>query len=68
MSEQTPAGQTVLIDKCGVVQLTSLSVRTIERMISKGRFPPPLALGGKRMWHRAKLEAWLAQGCRNRSP
>jgi hypothetical protein len=36
--------------------------RPIERLVSQGRFIPPLRLGRKMMWHREKFTAWLANG------
>ncbi len=51
-----------LIDVREVATLTTLSVRTIERLVATGRFPPPTRLGRKRLWPREKLHAWIAGG------
>ena len=60
--DQFTAEQPLLIDKQQVAGMTSLSVRTIERLVSQGRFMPPIRLGRKMMWHREKFTAWLANG------
>ena len=62
MTGRISAEHPVLIDKHQVAGMTSLSVRTIERLVSTGRFPPPMRLGRRRLWHRQKLDAWLADG------
>ena len=53
----------ILVDIRQVARMTCLSVRTLERLVSTGRFPPPVRLGRKRLWQRARLEQWLADGC-----
>jgi predicted DNA-binding transcriptional regulator AlpA len=60
--DRITAEQPLLIDKRQVAAMTSLSVRTIERLVSQGRFMPPIRLGRKMMWHREKFIAWLANG------
>ena len=58
----TEVDHPILVDKRDVARMTTLSVRTIDRLVSTGRFPPPLRLGRKSLWHRGKLEVWLAGG------
>ena len=53
----------LLIGKEHVARMTSLSVRTIERLVSTGQFPRPVRLGRRRLWDRQKLEQWIADGC-----
>jgi len=60
--DRITAEQPLLIDKHQVADMTSLSVRTIERLISQGRFMKPIRLGRKMMWHREKFIAWLVNG------
>jgi len=60
--DRIAAEQSLLIDKQQVAEMTSLSVRTIERLVSQGRFMTPIRLGRKMMWHREKFIAWLVNG------
>lgn len=36
-----------------------LSEAALDREVSDGRLPPPIILGGKLHWHRAKIDAAL---------
>jgi excisionase family DNA binding protein len=53
----------LLVDGQETARITSLSLRTIERLVSMGRFPRPVRLGRRRLWDRRKLEEWVAAGC-----
>ena len=53
----------LLVDGQETARITSLSLRTIERLVSMGRFPRPIRLGRRRLWDRRKLEEWVAAGC-----
>jgi len=53
----------LLIGVAEAARLTALSVRTVWRLSSCGRFPPPLRIGGRRLWNRRKLEQWVDAGC-----
>ena len=53
-----------LITKGEVARMTSVSARTIERLVSMGQFPQPVRLGRKSLWNRQKLQAWIADGCK----
>jgi predicted DNA-binding transcriptional regulator AlpA len=46
-----------------VAQLAQLPVRTIRHRCALGVFPPPVAFGRSKRWHRETLERWFAQGC-----
>lgn len=39
--------------------MVSMSVDTFNRRVDDGTFPKPVVLGGKRLWHRAKLSEAL---------
>jgi|GEM_PF-5581114 len=60
--DRITAEKPLLIDKQQVADMTSMSVRTIERLVSQGRFMTPIRLGRKMMWHREKFIAWLVNG------
>jgi predicted DNA-binding transcriptional regulator AlpA len=43
--------------------LVGISVRTLERLASAGKFPRPDAHAGKcPLWTRSTLEAWISRG------
>lgn len=43
-----------------VIRISALSRSTIYRRIAEGRFPPPMALGGRASgWPREELQAWI---------
>lgn len=39
--------------------MVSMSVDTFNRRVDDGTFPPPVIIGGKRLWHRARLSEAL---------
>lgn len=39
--------------------MVSMSVDTFNRRVDEGVFPQPVVIGGKRLWHRAKLSEAL---------
>jgi predicted DNA-binding transcriptional regulator AlpA len=53
----------LLVDGQETARITSLSLRTIERLVSMDRFPKPVRLGRRRLWDRRKLQEWVAAGC-----
>lgn len=56
-------GRTQAISILEVIQRTSLSRSTIERMIRDGRFPKPIRLSvNRRGWLESDVEQWL-KGC-----
>lgn len=54
----------LLIDKAEAARLTSLSPRTVDRFVSCGKFPPPLRVGGRRLWNRQAIIEWVNDGCK----
>jgi excisionase family DNA binding protein len=47
-----------------VASETRLGTRTVWRLVSKGAFPAPIALGGATRWRRQEIEDFL----RSKSP
>jgi len=66
MSETNPPAasiEPVLLRVEQVAQLAQIPVRTVRHRVALGMFPPPMAFGRSKRWHRPTLEAWFAQGC-----
>jgi excisionase family DNA binding protein len=56
----------LLLDVRTVARLLNVSVRTIHRLKATGEMPAPVRLGGRVLWRRAELLAWLEVGCPSR--
>ena len=54
-----PAG----IGPADAAKLVGMSRSTFDTFVAAGLVPPPAAVGGKRIYCRAMLEAWVAHGC-----
>ena len=63
-----PQADTLLLDKTEAARLTGISTRSIDRLVSCGKFPPPIHLGGRVLWNRRALEEWVAAGCPETKP
>ncbi len=49
--------------KRSAAKLVGISVRTLERLLSAGKFPRPIAHAGRcPLWTKETLIQWLAQG------
>ncbi len=49
--------------KATAAESLGISVRTLERLASAGKFPRPDAHAGRcPLWKRSTLEAWIARG------
>jgi excisionase family DNA binding protein len=59
LSHRTFSPRIKLLDIRQVAEATTLSQRTIERMVADGEFPKPQAGIGKRMWRESTLVAWM---------
>lgn len=61
-TNQLPLEQRILIDLLTAANLSSVSCRTMKRI---GQDHPELTvtLNRRRLFHQAKLRAWLAAGC-----
>lgn len=53
----------LLIDVHAVAALLGCSPRHVWRMADIGKMPRPLAIGALRRWDRARIEAWVHEGC-----
>jgi predicted DNA-binding transcriptional regulator AlpA len=47
-------------------RLLSIVPSTLWSWHSAGKLPAPIRLGGRTLWRRAELEAWVAAGCPSR--
>lgn len=46
-----------------VAGLCSCSPRHVYRLSDSGKMPPPVRLGSLVRWSRARIAAWIADGC-----
>jgi predicted DNA-binding transcriptional regulator AlpA len=53
----------MLVDKRFAARLTGISERSIDRLVSCGKFIRPTRIGGRVMFHRRRLEEWVEHGC-----
>ncbi|MCI0331943.1 MAG: helix-turn-helix domain-containing protein [Planctomycetes bacterium] len=53
----------LLLSASDVANLLSVSTRTLWRLLSSGRLPQPVAVGGSKRWRREEIVAWVAAGC-----
>jgi excisionase family DNA binding protein len=44
-----------------VAELVRFSTQTLRKFVKEGRFPQPVRLGRKLLWHVATVEAFLRQ-------
>ena len=58
-----PGGPSLLIGIRPLSALLSRSIASLERDQAAGRLPPPVRIGGSRLWRRAEIEAWVKAGC-----
>ena len=67
MAENTAVGPVppapLLVPKSEVERLTGISQRSIDRLVSAGKFLKPIRLGGRVMWNRECLSEWVRNGC-----
>ena len=53
----------LLIPAERVAELLGISKRTLWRLLSAGRLPEPVRLGGVVRWNQGELQDWIEQGC-----
>jgi excisionase family DNA binding protein len=58
-----PAEPPLLITAAETARLLSISTRTLWRLLSAGRVPRPVRLGGAVRWRLAEVQTWTAEGC-----
>jgi predicted DNA-binding transcriptional regulator AlpA len=62
-TQTIPQSDTLLVDKREAARLTGISTRSIDRLVSCGKFLPPVRLGGRTLWNRRALEIFAESGC-----
>ena len=60
----TVLDESTFVTKPKAAEMIGVSVRTLERLVSKGQFPPPLRFGRRRRWVRTALVRWIEGGCK----
>lgn len=53
----------LLITAAEVAHLLNVSTRTLWRLLSAGRVPRPVRLGGTVRWRLDEVRNWIAEGC-----
>ena len=53
----------LLVGKAEAARLTGVSARSVDRLVSCGKFLPPVRLGGRVLWSNQALAQWVAAGC-----
>lgn len=43
----------------GIAEYYGVSVRTVQRWVCSGEFPPPFKLGRKRLWIPEQVREWM---------
>ncbi len=64
--DQVSTGQQMemqLLSAERLAALLDISVRTLWRLRSAGKLPPPVRLGGSIRWNAAEIRAWIEAGC-----
>jgi prophage regulatory protein len=59
-----PTFESELIRAAEAAHLCGVAKRTWWRLVSSGRAPAPIRLGGSVRWRRAELSDWIAGGCK----
>ena len=55
-----------LITADDLAKMLKLSERTLWRLLSGGKIPEPVRIGGSTRWRLAEVQEWIAQGCPTR--
>lgn len=57
----------ILVGAETAAAMCEVSVRTWRRLVSAGKVPRPVCIGGRiKRWNREELEGWIAAGCPSR--
>ena len=51
----------LLLNVQDVATLLGIGTRTVWRLAGCGEIPAPIAIGGRRLWHRPTLEAFISE-------
>ena len=55
-----------LITKQELAQCLGCSDRTLQRMVERFEIPPPMTLGGRKVWIMGKVRAWFTDAAERR--
>ncbi len=55
-----------LITKQELAQCLGCSDRTLQRMVERFEIPPPMTLGGRKVWIIGKVRAWFTDAAERR--
>jgi predicted DNA-binding transcriptional regulator AlpA len=58
-----PAEGQLLLKDSDVAELLSVSVRSVWRLNSSHRMPPPIRLAGNVRWRLSDIKEWVDVGC-----
>jgi predicted DNA-binding transcriptional regulator AlpA len=61
MSELIQFGESQLLSVRETAHCLGVSRRTLERIVSRGQFPPPLKIGAKSLYTAADIESHIAK-------
>ncbi|MHB8863461.1 MAG: helix-turn-helix transcriptional regulator [Pirellulaceae bacterium] len=53
----------LLISAPELAKILGISARSVWRLLSAGKLPAPVRLGGAVRWRRSDVLAWIEQGC-----
>ena len=56
----------LLVGRIDSARLCGVSPASWDRLTSAGKTPASLRLGGRVLWRRCDLDAWIALGCPDR--
>ena len=63
MTDAIPKQSCVLASCKTLAKILSLSPRTIWRLLSAGKLPKPVSLGGSKRWRTSDINLFLACDC-----
>ena len=53
----------ILLKAADVAERLSVSPRTVARLNSSGRMPPPVRVGGSVRWRESDISQWIELNC-----
>jgi excisionase family DNA binding protein len=56
-------GEPLLVTASQIATLMQISTRTLWRLLSGGKIPEPLRIGGAVRWRLDDVKSWIAAGC-----
>ena len=59
----TQASEPLLISAEQVASILNVSTRTLWRLLSAGKLPEPVRLGGSTRWRLDQVRQWIDAGC-----